>query len=136
MTGPHSWIAVAASVRTLRFGRRNGGLVADERRLRRLHLHEVAEVLRVERARALVGRARGGELGLRGLELRDGLHVVGVERRQAREIEHRSEGADLILIGRRLRHDRLETDRASAPSASIVTTGSPRARQRHAQAAA
>ena len=84
MTGPHSCIAVARQCAHLRLRRRDGGPVGDHRRLRRLHLHEVADALGIERLRALEGRLRGGEPRLRGVELRDGGDVVGVERGQRR----------------------------------------------------
>ena len=111
MTGPHSWIAVAASVRTCDWAAATAALSPSSAASVVCTWTRLPKFFAYKACARSIGRQRRRKLRLRGLELRVRRHVVGVERGQAREIEHRSEGADLILIGRPLRHHRLKTDR-------------------------
>ena len=95
----------------LRFRRLYRRPVGDQRRLRRLHLDEVADVLGVERLGARECRLRGGDPRPRGVELRYGGDVVGVERGEGRQVEDGAVGAHLVLVFSARQRRELQPDR-------------------------
>jgi hypothetical protein len=95
----------------LRFRRLYRRPVGDQRRLRRLYLHEVADVFGVEGLRAREGRLGGGDPRPRGVELRHGGDVVGVERGEGRQVEDGAVGAHLVLVFPTRQRRELQPDR-------------------------